>query len=322
MTSRRDFLVMAPLSAFYVAYATAQARPPRIGILSGLPLDKSIAAPVLLDALAELGYRDKAGMILEYRYSTNTVEIPRVAKELVAADCDVLFALISENIVRALRDAGSTPIVFLAFDFDPVDKGIIRSLRRPENNMTGVYVPVADLLAKRLEIAREVLPNAQRFIVLADIHTKDQLAALRKAAAQWHVRLTVVEYMQHPYDLTSAFETARREKVDGLILLTSPVFSAEREKLSALFVKYKMPSFVPPNIVAFPGSLLSYGVHPKKPYRRAAELGVQILKGAKAGEIPVEQADDYELVINVKTARSLGLRIPESVMARATAIVQ
>jgi len=234
-----------------------------------------------------------------------------------------MFALISEPAARAFRDARSSiPVVFLAFDYDPVEKGMIASLRRPGGNMTGVYVPQAALIAKRLEIAQEVLPGANRFLVLTDVHTKDQLAALRTAAAARRVQLTVVEYAQQPYDFPAGFEAGRREKVDALILFFSPEFTASRAKLSALFASYKLPVIVPGVMAANPGILVSYSQNQAKIFRRAAEIGVQILKGTKAAEIPVEQPLEFDLVVNLKTAKALGVKIPYSVMARATKVIE
>jgi len=323
MTTRRQVLFASALAALNFPHAWAQTRMPRIGILSGLPLEKSAAAPMLLNALAELGYRDKAGMVLEYRYSQNPDRFPALAKELIAANCDVMFALVSQETARAFRDArSSAPVVFLAFDYDPVEKGMVRSLGRPGGNMTGVYVPNAALTGKRLEIAQEVLPGARRFLVLTDVHTKEQLAALRKAADARRVHLTVVAYEQRPYDLAAGFETGRRDKVDGLMLLFSPEFIASRAKLSELFVRFKLPVIATGAVSGDSGVLLGYSQNMAKMYRQAAEIAVRILKGVKVAEIPVEQPLEFDLVVNLKTAKTLGIKIPQSVLARATRVIE
>lgn len=323
MATRRQVVITVALSALNLPSAIGQGRLPRIGILSGLPLDKSAAAPPLLNALAELGYRQGAGMVLEYRHSSDPNRFPALARELVGAKCDVVFTLVSEETARALHDARSQiPVVFTALDFDPVATGIVKSLSRPGGNMTGVYVPEEELIAKRLEIAQEVLPGARRFLALTDVHTKNQLAGLRKAAAVRQVQLTVFEYAQQPYDFAAALELGRREKVDALILFFSPEFIANRAQVSDLVIRYRLPVIATGVMATAPGILLGYSSNLTKLFRRAAEIGVQILKGAKAGEIPVQQPLEFDLVVNLKTAKALGVRIPQSVMTRATRIIE
>lgn len=163
------------------------------------------------------------------------------------------------------------PLIFLAVNYDPLERGLVGSLRRPDRNTTGVYLPQNEMVAKRVEIMREILPVARRFLVLADAFSKHQIAAAT---------------------------------------------------LSALALKLRLPTIgvVAQQVAA--GFLLSLNADAAKATRRVAEIGARILKGAKPADIPVEQADEFELVINAKTARSLGVKIPESVMARATRIIQ
>lgn len=317
---RREFLIAGILAP---GAALAQARAVRVGMLGPRALADSIVQPTVLRGLAELGYRDGAGMVLAYR---STDGIPAraagLARELIDLKCDVIFAF-TEDAIRALRDARSpTPVVFFAVDFEPLEKGIVNSLRRPGGSMTGVYLPVAALTAKKLEIAQEVLPDSRRFLVISDLHSKDQLQALRKAADARGVQLTVVEFAQQPYDLAGAFETGRRAGVEAFIGLSSPVFGGKRADLGALFASYRMPAFVGRLSMIEPGFLVAYTIDLSKAGRRAAAIGARILKGAKPGDIPVEQADEFELVVNLKTARALGVKIPYSVLARATRVIE
>jgi putative ABC transport system substrate-binding protein len=323
MTTRRQILVAGALGALSLR-SHGQSRPPRVGVLSGLSLDESIAAPLLLNALAELGYRDGSGMILEYVHSERIDRYPALARELIARKCDVIFALASEHIARALRDARTAiPVVFSAHAYDPLERGIVESLRRPGGNLTGVYVAMAPLTAKRLEIAQEVLPQARRFLVMSDPHSADQLAALRRIAEERRVALTVVEYSQTAgHDLAAAFVAGRRDKVDGLIIFSSPEFASRRGEISALVAKHKQPLFTSTFMASEPGTLVSYDQDLAKMYQRGAHMGVRILKGAKPADIPVEQADAYQLVVNLKTAKALGLRIPRTVLERATRIIE
>ena len=322
MTTRRQFLVAGALGALSARYAAAQSRPVRVGILLARPLNQSFYGPGIVRRLAELGYREGSSMALEHRSADGMADrFPALARELIQANCDVIFAVGPEQPVRALQIAGSrVPVVFLAVDYDPLEKGIVTSLSRPDRNTTGVYIPQALLAAKRLEILREVLPRARRFLVLSDIFSKDQVAAVRDAADVAKVQLTVIEFGKSPYDFAAAFESAHQARVEGFIGLASPVFATRSAELAELLKQYKLPGAAPAVMRA--GFLIGYGEDSAKASRRAADIGARILKGAKASDIPVEQADEFEFVINSTTARALGVKIPESVMARATRIVQ
>jgi putative ABC transport system substrate-binding protein len=245
-----------------------------------------------------------------------------MARELVNLKCDLIFAVGPEVAVRALQElGGSIPVVFLAVDFDPLETRVVKSLSRPEANITGVYIPQGELAAKRLDIMREVLPSAGRFLVLSDEFTRDQLATLRRRAEASRASLIVVEFPKQPYDFPAAFDTARKEKAEGLIGLASAVFAANLATLSALLAQHRLPSAGTSAAMAEGGFMLSYGPDVAKITRRVAELGTRILKGATPADIPVEQADEFVLVVNGKVASSLGVKIPESVMARATRII-
>ena len=323
MTTRRHVLLGGAFGLIAPLRALAQARPARIGFLAPRPLRESFFAGPMVRRLAELGYRDGAGMILEYR-STDGVagRFPKMARELIEAKCDLIFAIGPDTGVHALRDARtSIPVVFLAIDFDPLRSGVVKSLSRPEANITGVYVPQADLAAKRLDILREVLPSARRFLTFSDGYTGDQLSMLRKRADAAGVKLTVIEFDKQPYDFAGALATALKEKPEALVGLASPVFASNLSAISALLAQHRLPGAGTSGVYADRGFLFSYGPDVSKITRRVADLGVRILKGARPAEIPVEQAEEFELALNGKTARVLGLKIPESVMARATRII-
>lgn len=320
---RRCFLIASALGAIAPAGAFAQTRPVKVGMLSPRPLAESVLTPNIVQRLAELGYREGVGMVLEYRSADGHADrFPKLARELIGLKCDVIFAVGPEHAAKALRDARSpTPVVFYANDYDPLEKGIVRSLSRPDGNMTGVYVPQNALVAKRFQIMGEAVPAARRFLVLSDAFTQDQLIAARKAADGMGLQLTVVEFAKPPYDFAAAFDTGRKARVEAFMVLTSPAFAMHAATWIALVDKHRLPG-IGTAVFGENGLLLGFGAHPTKGTRRAAELGARILKGAKPADIPVEQDDEFELVINAKTAKALGVKIPESVMARATRIVQ
>lgn len=323
MTSRRQFLLAGALGALSVRCAFAQKRPVKIGFLGPRSLAESFYSGPIVRALADLGYREGAGMVLEYRSTSGFAErYPQMARELVSLKCDLIFAIGPEVAVRALQDAeGSVPVVFLAVDFDPLETRVVKSLGRPEANVTGVYIPQGELAAKRLDIMREVLPSARRFLTLSDEFTRSQLAVLRRRADASGAQLLVTEFSRQPYDFAAAFEAARRDKAQALIGLASGVFAANAAKIATLCAEHRLPSAGTSAPMAERGFMLSYGPDNSKITRRTAEMGARILKGAKPAEIPIEQADEFVLVVNGKVAANLGVRIPESVMARATRII-
>jgi putative tryptophan/tyrosine transport system substrate-binding protein len=293
-------------------------------MLAPRPLNESFYAPGILRRLAELGYRESTGMVLEYRSSDGFADrYPKLARELIDLKCDVIFAIGAELSVRALQAARAPmPVVFLAIEYEPLEKGIIKSLARPEGNMTGLYLPQNQMGAKRLQIMHEALPAARRFLVFADATSKGQLVAIRDAAEAAGLQLTVVEFSGLPYDFAGAFEAGKKAKVEGFVGLSSGVFAAGEKPIAALLLKHRLPGIGSTLRMSDAGYLLGFNADVIKVTRRVAEISARILKGAKPADIPVEQADEFELAINAKTARALGIKIPESVLARATRIVQ
>jgi putative ABC transport system substrate-binding protein len=316
-------MIAGVIGAVAPALIFAQTRPTRIGMLGPRSLAESNYAPGVVRRLAELGYRDGAGTVIEYRSTDGYAErFPKLARDLIDLKCDVIFAIGAEQAARALQDARSpAPVVFVAVDYDPLEKGIVDSLRRPDRNTTGVYVPQNALVAKRLEIMREVIPTARRFLVFSDMFTRDQISAARNATDAAGVQLTVIEFSRQPYDYENAFQAGLNAKVQAAIVLSSPVFSTNRSKITALLAKHRLPGIASSLQHAEAGFLLGLNADAVKLTRRAAEIGVRILKGARPADIPVEQADEFELAVNAKTARMLGIKIPESVLARATRII-
>lgn len=323
MTTRRQFLVAGALCALITRYPAAEERAARVGILGPLARDKSLLTPLLLQALSELGYREGAAMAVDYRFTETHKDYPRVVRELTGAKCDIIFALGSDAAARAVRDARSpVPGVFIAVQFDPLETGLVESLARPGGNITGVYIPISALAAKRIDIAREVLPGASRFLVFADKESRGQLEGIKKAAQTRGAQLTVAEYTSPPYDLAAGFEAGRAAGAKAILALTSPGFARSRTEFSELLLQHRLPAFVPGYMADLPGILVAYSIDSAKLARRAAEMGVRILKGAKPGGMPIEQLDEYDVTVNLKTARAIGIKIPYSLMMRASKVIE
>jgi putative tryptophan/tyrosine transport system substrate-binding protein len=323
MATRRRLLVATGFAVLAPGWATAQVRPLKVGMLSARPLSESLYASEIVRRLAALGYRDGERIKLEFRAAgANPDAYGRLARELASLNCDLIFAVGSEGSARALRDQRShIPVVFLAADYDPLEKGLVQSLARPGGSITGVFMPAKELAAKRIELLREVMPKAKRFLVLIDPMSRDQLDTIRSAAERSRVALTVADFSRPPYEFETAFESARKAGIEGLVVPASPVFAANVVSLSALVTKHRLPAvgFVG---TAQAGFLLTYSVDNRKVAARTAELAVKVLEGAKPAEIPVEQPAEYVLVVNLRSARDLGIKIPYSVLARATSVLE
>ena len=321
---RRRAVLVSGVAALFGSSAFGQgSRTVKVGMLAASPLAKSVLTPTVVRRLGERGYREGGNMTLHYRSADGVAErFPQLARELIALECDLIFAVGPEHTARALRDARSpTPVVFYAADYDPLERGLVRSLSRPDGNLTGVYLPVLDLVGKQMQILREIRPGMRRLLVFSDTFTRSLLAPARKAAQAMGIELVVVEFEKGPYDFATALQAGRRSKMEGFLALPSPFFTPQRADLAAQLLANRLPS-VGPRSFAESGILIGYWPDTGKMLVKAADLGVRILKGAKPAELPVEQSDDVELIVNGRTARALGLKMPESVLARATRMIE
>lgn len=301
----------------------AQARKVRIGVLVGRR--NSTFLPPALKRLAELGYVEGRNLVVDNRSADGVAErFPPLARELIETRWDLIFAIGTELAARALIDAKSPiPVVFIANDYDPIKAGIASSLRRPGGNITGVVLSQIEVAAKRMEIMREILPKAARYLVLSDVFTKDQLEATQLAARQLGVGVVPEIFGAPPYDVEAAF-AKHRARVDALMVLTSPQLFDLRARVAESATKHRLPASVgfPVKSWGEAGFLLSYTADQDKLSARAGDIAARILKDANPAEIPVEQPTTYEMVINLKTARALNIRMPQSVLVRADRVIE
>jgi len=321
MTSRRRFIQIGALGALAPA-VFAQTRPVKVGMLASRPLEESIFTAHIIRRLEQLGYRRDAGMLLEYRYPRASEGFRALARELGALKCDIVLNAGTVSAAAALLDAQiRAPVVFLAVNYDPIRAGVVKSLRRPGGNATGVYLQQEAIAAKRLDLMREVLPKTRRLAVLTDRNTKEQLVATKNAAAAAGIELEVGEFDQRPYDFAPLFDRANASRVDAVTVLGSPIFAESYRELGTLLAKAKLPG-IGSTGTADAGFLVSYNADPIKAAHRTAAMADRILKGANPADMPVELADEFEMVVNLRTAKALNLKIPYSVLARATRIVE
>src|SRR5262245_6461867 len=324
---RRRFLLTSLAGALVPLGAEAQqaGKVYRIGMLSpgGVP-DPSVATTTHLVPrhLHELGYVEGRNLVVERRFADGQLDrLPALARDLSRLPVD-LIVTVGGDATQAAKEATATvPIVMIGGD--PVARGWVKSFARPGGNLTGV-VTVAEtmLAAKRLELIREAVPKASRIAVLTD---GGQGAAIQqqeaeKAAAELRVRLVVVGVQGRDYD--RAFTTMMSERSDALFVLMSPVLTRDRKDIIERAAKHRLPAIYEWRELVDVGGLLSYGDRVPDLTRRAAVYVDKILKGATPGDLPVERPTKYELVINLKTAKALGLTIPPSLLARADQVIE
>jgi putative ABC transport system substrate-binding protein len=295
-----------------------------LGWLSSSALRSEAYNVAFVQRLREIGFVEGRNLTIEFRSAEGRTErLPELAADLARQKCDIYFAPGSEAILVALKQAtGDAPIVISALDFDPVASGHIASFARPGGRMTGVYAHQEELAVKRLGVLKEVLPGAKRIAVLADASSLRQLVAVRGVEKKLGVELLVHEFQRAPYDYEAAFAEFARGKADGLLALGSAFFAATRRKIPSLALQHRLPGIYNNALWVEDGGLLSYGVDFPGLYRRIAEVVGMVLKGAKPAELPVEQASVFELVANLKTAKALGVTIPQSVRLRASRIIE
>jgi putative tryptophan/tyrosine transport system substrate-binding protein len=316
-------LVAAPL----VAEAQQAAKIARIGFLS-LNLAPNPHLPeAFRQGLRDLGYVEGRNVVIEYRDAEGKPErFPALAAELVALKVDVILVGSTPQALAAKQATKTIPIVFIG-TADPVGSGLVTSLARPGGNVTGLSNLAAELVGKRLEQLMQAVPGVTRVAVLwhpgnlGDRTEKEMLKAADVAARALGVRLQFVE-ARGPADFDRAFSDMTRAYAGALTVLPSNMFSNERRRLVDLAAKNRLPAVFPFRDFADAGGLMAYGPNLADLSRRAATYVDKILKGAKPADLPVEQPTKFELVINLKTAKALGLTIPQSVLGRADEVIQ
>jgi len=315
-------LVAMPLAVR--AQATGKAY--RIGYLSA---SSPTAARHLLDAfrqaLHELGWVEGQNIVIDYRFSEGSLErLPDLAAELVRLKMDVIVAAPAAPAVAAKNATGTTPIVMIGVS-DPVGQGLIASLARPGGNVTGLSYSVGhEIFGKQLGLLKEVVPKVRRVAVLSNPATPSLVPAIREvqvAARSLGVQLQLLE-ARGPDEFDVAFASMAKERVGALLVLVDPVFNLHGTRLADLAAKSRLPAAYTNRLPVEAGGLMSYGPSFSDLWRRAAGYVDKILKGAKPADLPAEQPTKFELVINLKTAKALGLSIPQALLLRADEVIQ
>ena len=324
--NRRAFVT--GLGAILAAPLVAEAQPRRIGFLSS---NSARLAQHLVDAfrqgLLELGYVDGQNIRIEYRFADGKFgPLPALAAELVGLNVDVIVAVASNAVFAAKGATATIPIVMVNVG-DPVGLGIVASLARPGGKVTGLsYLPVPglEIVGKHLELLKQAIPQIRRIGVLWNPDNRASalgLKDLKATARSYGVQLQFIE-AREPNELDAAFAAIRSARLEALLVLADAMFTVHRARLADLAIKNRLPSMHGNREYVEAGGLMSYAPNSVANYRRAAVFVDKILKGAKPADLPIEQPTTVELVLNLKTAKALGLTIPPSLLLRADQVIE
>jgi putative ABC transport system substrate-binding protein len=324
---RRRFIagtVGAILAAPFAAHAQQAGRIYRVGFLWDSPAVWPHALEAFRHGLRDLGWVEGKSVAIEYRWTEGRFDrLPALAEEIVRLKVDVIFAPTSIYTGAAKRATSTIPIVF-ASHADPIGSGHVASLARPGTNATGLTIVMSETMAKSLELLKAAVPGLTRVAIIWDPGTpshKPGLKAVEESGRALGLRLQTLA-VGSAAEFDGAFSAIVHERAGAVLVLSTPLFMGGATRLAQLALTHKLPTMFGPREHVEAGGLLSYGPDRADLYRRAAGYVDRILKGANPAELPVQQATKFELVINLKTAKGLGLTIPRSLLVRADEVIQ
>jgi putative ABC transport system substrate-binding protein len=308
--------------------AQERAKAARIGYLATGRVSPAEGLDFLLQGLRDLGYTEGRSLLIEYRDAEGKIErLPALAAQLVALKVDVIVAAAGTlPALAAQRATSSIPVLFIGVG-DPVTSGLVTSLARPGGNATGTSVLATELVGKWLELLTQAVPEARRVAILwqpgglSETTDKEVLKEAAAAARMLGVHIQPVE-ARRPADFERAFAEMTRASMDALVVLSTSMFAGAPRRLADLAAKNRLPTAFPFRLYVDAGGLMSYGANLADLFRRTATYLDKILKGAKPGDLPVEQPSKFDLVINLKTAKALRLTIPPSLLLRADQVIE
>ena len=321
--------VVLAVSIFLASFAAGgqqAAKAHRIGFLgTSSATDYAVFLKAFRQRLRDLGHEEGRTLLIEYRWADgHAARLPALAAELVRLKPDVLVTHSTAGI-RAVQQASTTiPIVF-GVSGDPVGLGFVKSLARPGGNTTGVATLQPELGPKRLEVFKEAIPDLRRVAVLLNLDNPvahEELEKMEIAATKLGLRLQSARMVREPSDLETVFATILRERPDGLVVVADPLTAAHSTRIAAFAVKNRLPTMSGVSAIVTNGGLIAYGADFVEGWRLAARYVDKILKGAKPADLPVEQPTNFDLVVNMRTAKDLGLKIPSSILVRATKVIE
>jgi putative ABC transport system substrate-binding protein len=314
--------------AIVVSVSEGAAQPvtgvPRVGILTAAPAEQPLSpnSAALVQGLREAGFVDGQTVLLEWRFAANDpARFAEIAAEFVRAKVDLIVARGPDSLRAARQATRSIPIVALDFESDPVASGFAASVNRPGGNVTGIFLDQPELGGKLLEVVREALPGLRRAAVLWVPLARPQLSATEAAARVIGIELQSLP-VQTPQELAAAFGTAARGRAQAMILLSAPLINNQRQRLADLAREHRLPSIAVFPAFAEAGGLLAYGPQQVDLFGRLGVIAGKVLRGTRPADLPIERPARFDLIVNLKTARVLGLTIPQPILLRATQIIE
>jgi putative ABC transport system substrate-binding protein len=321
------FFALSTLLAAYPLPAKAQEQPKfsRIGYLAGASASAiAFRTEAFRQSLRELGYTEGKNIIIEYRHAAgNPHRQKELAAELARLKVDVIVTSGPAS-TRAAREVTSTIPIVMTFDSDPVGSGSVVSLARPGGNITGLATLAPEISGKQLEFLRDIVPKLSRLAVLGSSVNPGNAKVLRElkiAAAAFDIRMQYHDILNRE-EIETVFRTISKERADAAVVLAGTTIIAQRAQLAKMAVTHRLPAIYERREYVEAGGLMSYGVSIVALDRRAAIYVDKILKGANPAELPIEQPTKFELVINLKTAKQIGLTIPPHILARADRVIR
>src|SRR3989338_6829738 len=321
------FLAVFLVVGVGLAEAQQRKKVPRIGSLGGAsPAALSARTEAFRQGLRKLGYVEGKNIVIEWRHAEGKAErMSELATELVRLKVDLIVSPGGAPTTRAAKEATITIPIVMAQDGDPVGSGFVASLARPGGNITGLSTLAPELSGKQLELLKEIVPKLSRVAVFATSTRPGNAQTLREvelAAGAFGVQLQYLDILS-PKDIETAFQAAVKERADGALwFVTGSIGNPHRKKVADLAVSSRLPVIYFQRADVEAGALMSYGVNVVDLHRRAATYVDKILKGRKPADLPVEQPKKFEFVVNLKTAKQIGLTIPPNVLARADRVIK
>jgi ABC-type uncharacterized transport system substrate-binding protein len=303
-----------------VALAQPAPRIYRIGVLGPTPVVPS-NDEAFKQGLAQFGYTEGQNLVIEYRHAEGS-RLSEYAGDLVRLNVDVIYAR-GPAAVRAARDATHTvPVVAIDLESDPVAVGFARGLAQPGGNITGVFLDLPELGGKQLQLLKEIIPRLSQVVVLGDpILNASQFRATESAAHALAIDIQRRE-VKSANDFSKALDAARESRARAVLILSSPLVYSQRAKIGALVIEKRIPAVSMFTEFVEAGGLMAYGPSIREASQRCGAYVGRILQGAKPGEMPIERPQTFELAVNLKTAKALGLTIPPSVLGRADQVIE
>ena len=323
---RREFITLLGTAAAWPVAARAEARVSRIGVM-GVARFSPETRPAYDAFFAELraqGFVEGENLVSIMRWIDEDVSLPSAAAtELIDAKVEVIVVEGSEiGLKAAIAKTQNIPIVMYANNYDPIERGYVKSLRSPGGNITGVFTRQPELAEKQVELLTQAFPKARGLAMLWNAESIDQLNAAKRRAEMLGLKVTSLQLQQFPDDIDPAFEAIKASGAEMLQVLSSPVFARYRTRIIELAIQNHLPTMFIFKAYVTAGGLISYGASRAENIRLLARYAVNILKGARPGDLPVEQPTKYELVINLKTAKTIGADIPTSLLVRADEVIE